>query len=396
MRAKKELQDEARRLRAEGKSVPEIQKLLRVSKSSVSLWVRGVELQQEQRDSLKDRQRKFGDANAGAKANKERFGDLRLTYQEAGRAIAREMRPLHLAGCMLYWAEGAKAKDRVNFVNSDPNMILFFMRFLREELDVTNEMISLHLHCHTNNPQEIRQIEIYWTNLLKLPNECLTKTQIHEPKPRVRTKILKNGICGIRVNSTELTQQIFGAIQEYAKLLAQKSSLNETWEKRRYETKGFLPHFGHYKYVDYHVNGRTKAQENHPLHIAGCMLYWGEGSKKGNSMSFANTDSKMHQVFIRFLIDELSLDDSIIKLRIQSHSSDLNEIARIERYWLDCLSLYESALRRTVIKKGRDDVKHNVYPNGICNIDVYRIALAQHILAAIQEYGGFENPDWLF
>jgi hypothetical protein len=209
MKAKMKLQDEARRLRAEGKSVPEIQKLLGVSKSSVSVWVRGIELQTEQKEALKNRQRKFGDANAGAKANKERFAELRLTHQEDGRAIARQMRPLHLAGCMLYWAEGAKAKDRINFVNSDANMILFFMRFLREELYVTNEMISLHLHCHTNDPNEIKRIEHYWTNLLQLPSECLTKTQIHQPKEvRRGNKVLHNGICGIRVNSTELTQQV--------------------------------------------------------------------------------------------------------------------------------------------------------------------------------------------
>lgn len=398
MKAKKRLQDEARRLRAEGKSVPEIQKLLGVSKSSVSIWVRGIELQQEQKDALKDRQRKFGDTNAGAKANKERFGDLRLAYQEAGRAIAREMRPLHLAGCMLYWAEGAKAKDRINFVNSDVNMILFFMRFLREELHITDEMISLHLHCHTNKPEEIQGIEKYWTRLLNLPEECLTKTQIHAPKPTKRSKILRYGICGIRVNSTELTQQVFGAIQEYADLLTQGNKANETedWQRRRYEKVDFPYKSRQYKYAEYHSKGRATAHENHPLHIAGCMLYWGEGAKSGRGMKFGNTDPKMQKVFLRFLLDELLLDVSILALRLQLHTTDELEIQRIEQYWLDTLSLPELCLRKTMFKKGKFEGKYNVYPYGICSLEVYRIALAQHILAAIQEYGGFENPDWLF
>lgn len=38
---KSQLQEESRRLRAEGKSVKEIVKILGVSQSSVSIWVRG-------------------------------------------------------------------------------------------------------------------------------------------------------------------------------------------------------------------------------------------------------------------------------------------------------------------------------------------------------------------
>lgn len=110
---KREIREEARRLRAEGKSVREIAKLLNVSKASASIWVRDIPLSIEQIENLKKKQHRFGAQNKGASQNREKFRKLRAAYQAEGRKKAREMRPLHLAGCMLYWAEGGKKKNSV-------------------------------------------------------------------------------------------------------------------------------------------------------------------------------------------------------------------------------------------------------------------------------------------
>jgi hypothetical protein len=32
---------------------------------------------------------------------------------------------------MLYWAEGSRERNAIKFTNSDPEMLRFFMRFLR-------------------------------------------------------------------------------------------------------------------------------------------------------------------------------------------------------------------------------------------------------------------------
>jgi len=140
---KNELRYEARGLRQEGMSVRDIAKELGVSISSVSLWVRDIILTESQVQSLKAKQHRYGAQNAGGQTNRRKFREQRIGYQEIGRAKARENRPLHLAGCMLYWAEGAKHRNKVYFVNSDPNMMLFFMRFLREELEVKDEEFAV-------------------------------------------------------------------------------------------------------------------------------------------------------------------------------------------------------------------------------------------------------------
>lgn len=215
MRAKRELQQEARQLRGEGHSVKEIVDILGVAKSSVSIWVRDIKLSDKQKVDLRQRRGQFGERNHGSRANREHGLQVRQMYQQAGRERARQNGALHLAGCMLYWAEGAKGRNGVYFVNSDPNMIVFFMRFLREEFRIQNHEVAVRIHCHTHDEQEIKRIEHYWCDLLNLSLSCVKKTYIKD-STGARQNRLENGVCDIRVHSTEIVQHIFGAIQEYA------------------------------------------------------------------------------------------------------------------------------------------------------------------------------------
>ena len=48
-------------------------------------------------------------------------------------------------------------------------------------------------------------------------------------------------------------------------------------------------------------NGRKLAKEMEVDFIAGCMLYWGEGSKTKNSVQLVNSDINLLRVFLRFL-----------------------------------------------------------------------------------------------
>lgn len=212
---KSEMRQQARDMRQSGMSVREIAAALGVSKGSVSMWVRDIVLTDEQIHILKARQSRYGGQYSGAQTNRDNARRMRESFQEQGRIKARERRPLHMAGCMLYWAEGAKHRNKLYFVNSDPNMLRFYVRFLREELGVIDEQMSVHIHCHSDRPDEIQRIERYWPELLHLPASCLKKTFVKKGSD-VRKNTLRNGICGIAVHRTELTQHIYGAIQEYA------------------------------------------------------------------------------------------------------------------------------------------------------------------------------------
>lgn len=208
------MREHARKMRQDGMSVRDIAKTLEVARSSVSIWVRDIELSDNQIEKLKENQRQYGGHNKGGRTNRAKYRDMRLAYQEQGRARARDGSSLHLVGCMLYWAEGAKGKNKVYFVNSDSNMHLLFMRFLREEMGVKDNEFSIYIQTHFQDPQQIREIEMYWTNLLHLPQSALRKTHIKKGSETRQNK-LTNGVCGVMVGKTQLIQHIYGAIQEY-------------------------------------------------------------------------------------------------------------------------------------------------------------------------------------
>ncbi|MBZ0284116.1 MAG: hypothetical protein K8L97_25475 [Anaerolineae bacterium] len=211
---KRKLREEARRLRTEGMSVREIAKTLNISLSSASTWVRDITLSETQVEALKANQRLYGAQNAGAASNRENGRKRRVSYQETGKIKAQEMRPLHMMGCMLYWAEGAKSRNRIYFANSDPNMQKLFIRFLREELNVTDSEITIYIHCHTSDPDEMYAIEDFWLNCLNLARSNHRKTYIKKGS-EIQHSILEHGVCGVAVYRTDLVQHIFGAIQEY-------------------------------------------------------------------------------------------------------------------------------------------------------------------------------------
>jgi hypothetical protein len=209
---------EARRLRQElGLSINQICKQLDVAKSSVSVWVRDIALTPDQKAELERQHYAYrAQANGGA-TNARKFRDLRRQYQEEGRAKAREGDPLHIAGCMLYWGEGAKSRNSLKLANSDPDLLCFYLRFLRQSLMVRNEQISLRIMCYTNNGLPQADIENYWLEMFQLPVECLIKSAVNmQPRSsQQKGRKLIYGTCDLMVHNTRLVQHVFGAIQEY-------------------------------------------------------------------------------------------------------------------------------------------------------------------------------------
>ncbi len=209
--------EQARQLRSAGMSVKDIAKQLGIAKSSVSLWVRDIELSAEQKLVLKNKHPNYDAAVKGSNTNHHKALQQRIAYQQEGRAKARESDPLHLAGCMLYWAEGAKTRNSVQLVNSDPDMMRVFIRFLRQSLHVPDEQMNIRAICYTNNGVSVEEIETYWLNLLELPAHCLRRTTVNvQPaSSRQRGRKLIYGVCVLSVYRVRIAQRIFGAIQEY-------------------------------------------------------------------------------------------------------------------------------------------------------------------------------------
>jgi transcriptional regulator with XRE-family HTH domain len=146
------------------------------------------------------------------------------------------------------------------------------------------------------------------------------------------------------------------------------------------------------------MEGRARARRRDPLHQAGCMLYWAEGTKSRNVLTFANSDAQMLQFFSRFLRQSLGVQPDDFRVRLNFYTGNALSIADIEDYWLEALDLPRSCLRGHSINHfptSSSGGKRNL-PCGVCTVKIARSTrLVQHIFGAIQEYGGFEEPSWL-
>lgn len=108
-------------------------------------------------------------------------------------------------GAVLYWCEGSKReKDcRVEFVNSDPEMISVFMRYLRGK-GVDEGRIRARMALHVQDDEA--QCREYWKKVTALRDSNFISTVVKEPS--FSKKPLPYGTVTIRYNSLDLLRQI--------------------------------------------------------------------------------------------------------------------------------------------------------------------------------------------
>ncbi|WP_246341510.1 hypothetical protein [Streptomyces physcomitrii] len=186
--AKDESREKARALRLQGLTYDQIQVEVGCSKSSISLWVRDL----PQPDRSRTREEASAIARRGWEATLRAREELR---QATRRSAAEEIgalsdRELLIAGACLYWAEGAKSKphrrqERVTFVNSDPDMIRVFLRWL-DLLGVEPARRRFAVQIHES--ADVPAAERFWAALVGVDHGALQKTTLKKHNPRTNRK----------------------------------------------------------------------------------------------------------------------------------------------------------------------------------------------------------------
>jgi hypothetical protein len=216
-RAKDDLHARARELREQGLDYEEIAGALGVSKSSVSLWVR--DMPWPERLSYEECRKRSAE---GAQRYWAAERPVREARREAVRAAAAaEIGPLAereilIAGAIAYWCEGAKSKahrrqDRVVFVNSDPALIRFFLRFL-DTVGIGREDLTYRVHIH--EAADVPGAERFWQRVTQADPRQFRRTVLKTHNPRtVRANVGDDYHGCLRVEvrrSADLYRQIDG------------------------------------------------------------------------------------------------------------------------------------------------------------------------------------------
>ncbi|MFE9171420.1 hypothetical protein [Streptomyces kebangsaanensis] len=186
--AKDDLRDKARELRLQGWTYDRIQVELGCSKSSISLWVRDL--------PKPERRRSAEEAAAIARRGWEATLQSREEERQQTKTTAKQAvgnlsdREVFLAGAVLYWAEGAKDKsysrrERLQFINSDPNVISFFLRWL-DVLGVERERLRFRVSIHES--ANVTDAEKFWAGLAGVEPSTFQKASLKKHNPKTSRK----------------------------------------------------------------------------------------------------------------------------------------------------------------------------------------------------------------
>lgn len=218
---KKEQQLKASILRKQGVSIKEIAKILKVAKSSVSLWVRNVTLTRQQLVALKDNMNSFETIEKRRLSRLQNEDVKRKAIMfHAGKEIKKiSQRDLQIIGLCLYLGEGSKAqRGAAKIANSDPAVIKIMMRYFREICLVPEKKFRGHIHTYSH--LNVKKAEIYWAKVSGIPKSQFYKTY---SKPSIASKGKKDstpyGTLDVTICSTKLYLQIMGQIEKIKSLL---------------------------------------------------------------------------------------------------------------------------------------------------------------------------------
>lgn len=203
-------------LRKQGKSYQEINRLLKIPKSTLSTWLKDIPLSEKVKNQNVSKAKIIWAKNITA-FNKQRSKKYQKDTQLLIKNFARQVpkisdRNLYFIGLALFWAEGGKReKWNVKFVNSDQFVVKGIMQFFRKICRVADEKFTLRIHLYPNiTEKDARQ---FWSQVTKLPLTQFRKSQYQiskSSKHRRPSNRLPYGTLHITIGDASLNKKLKG------------------------------------------------------------------------------------------------------------------------------------------------------------------------------------------
>ena len=208
--------EQAIELRRKGLSYREIMDRIGGSMASMSLWLRNIPLPPEHRARMRQRHlaaaKRTGESLRRRRLEKEER-IRREAAAELGRVTARDV---FIAGVAIYAAEGSKQKpwqtgSNTVLINSDPRMILLFLRWL-EVIGVVRSGLTFRVAIH-ETADHVAAVD-FWSRVVGVPSEQFLRTTLKRGNPKTRRRNVGASyrgclVVGVR-RSTDLTRRIDG------------------------------------------------------------------------------------------------------------------------------------------------------------------------------------------
>ena len=202
-------------LRKQGYSLNEIYRELGVSKSSISFWVRDLNLTPRIRKILLEK-RLSGAMRGGLARRKGRLlRDLKVL--ELAQNIVQEdtKNSWNKIRCaLIYWCEGAKDNTSIQFMNSDPALCRFFIDSLVKHFGADKSRFHILLHLHDYHKPEIQRR--FWSYTLGIEKKQFYKPYLKQNSGR-RVRLEYPGCASVRYYDSMLARQLLYIAREVLK-----------------------------------------------------------------------------------------------------------------------------------------------------------------------------------
>jgi hypothetical protein len=207
----KEIKTKAKKLREQGISYNQLQKMLGIPKSTLSAWFSPSLGMPFNRKQLLQHLARIRPLASKAKT-KIRLDELEIIKSKAKIEInkysIKNKTFQKSLMAMLYWAEGSKHSkvSGLIFTNTDPKMVNLFISMLRNcyKIDESKLHIRLHLHYY----HKIKVVRDFWSRLLQIPTTQFSPVFI---KKRSRNKRFRKnfmGICFLHYSEGKIRKEI--------------------------------------------------------------------------------------------------------------------------------------------------------------------------------------------
>ena len=210
-RGKTTEQNQARDLRAQGWTIKEIEDELGVSRSSVSIWVRDVEVDPEVWAERVTTRR-----NHGWEKRRETFAlreaERLARDHERASALLGEItdRDRFTFGLALYAGEGAKRVGTLKFANSDPRMIASYLWWLRRFFEIDESRLRMRLYLHEG--LDLEAALEFWSELTGIPRSQFGRPYRAVPDPSIRQSKHPMGCPSVAYSCTETHRLVMALI----------------------------------------------------------------------------------------------------------------------------------------------------------------------------------------
>jgi hypothetical protein len=223
-----ELKADAILLRKRGLSIGKVESRLGIPRSTLSGWLKNIELTKEQREKLLKNWKK-GLEKARRKAVLWHNAQKNKRLREAEEAAKETLKNididnhavLELALAFLYLGEGSKKNMQTSIGSSDPMILKFFLASLKTiySIDVDNIKCELGLRAD-QSPEKMKH---YWARALGLPIDNFKQINVDKRTKGSATYSYYKGVCHLRCGNIAIQRRLILLANSFCEKIISKN-----------------------------------------------------------------------------------------------------------------------------------------------------------------------------